>query len=87
MGYYDTLRVLRNLDGYVYTFKRKKESYFNWIIRKIDERKIRRVKNFFRVKTNKAAIIKSLEYIMEKEKIYYYQIYRLPKVLHFVKKH
>lgn len=87
MGYYDTLRVLRNLDGYVYTFKRKKESYFNWIIRKIDERKIRRVKNFFRVKTNKAAIIKSLEYIMEKEKIYYYQIYRLPKVLHYVKKH
>ncbi|MCI8575325.1 MAG: patatin-like phospholipase family protein [Bacilli bacterium] len=87
MGYYDTLRVLRNLDGYVYTFKRKKESYFEWIARNVEERKKRRVKNFFHTKSDKETVIKALEYIMTKEKIYYYQIYKLPKVLHYVKKH
>ena len=87
MGYYDTLRILRHLDGFVYTFHRKKDWYFDWIIRSVDERKLRRVKNFFHTKNNKDTIIKALEYIMEKEKIYYYQIYKLPKVLHFVKKH
>jgi NTE family protein len=87
MGYYDTLRTLRNLDGFVYTFKRKKETYFEWISRNMDDRKKRRVKNFFHTKSDKETIIKALEYIMEKEKIYYYQIYHLPKVIHYVKKH
>ena len=86
MGYYDTLRILKKMDGYIYTFKPKKETYFNWIIRNIDERKIRRVQNFFHAKTNKETIIKSMEYIMEKEKIYYYQIYKIPKMIHYLKK-
>jgi len=87
MGYYDTLRILRNMDGYIYTFKRKKEKYFDWIARKVEEKKLRRIKNFFHVKTTKAAIIKSMEYIMEKEKIDFYQIYRIPKVLRNLKKY
>lgn len=86
MGYYDTLRILRNLDGYIYTFKRKKDWYFNWITRKVEKRRLRRIKNFFKVKTNKEAVIKALEYIMEKEHIYYYQIYRVPKVLRNLQK-
>lgn len=87
MGYYDTLRILQHLDGYIYTFKRKKENYYKWISRKIEKKRMRRIKNFFHVQTEKEAIIKSMEYIMEKEKIYYYQIYKVPKVLRFLKKH
>lgn len=87
MGYYDTLRVLRNLDGYIYTFKRKKEKYFEWMARHIDKKRIRRIKNFFHVEGTKEAIIKSLEYVMEKEHIYYYQIYKVPKVIKYLKKH
>ncbi len=86
MGYYDTLRVLKKLDGYKFTFYPKRDFYFEWITRKIDDRKLRRIENFFSVKTKKAAVIKSIEYVMEKEKIYYYQIYHLPKIIHNLKK-
>lgn len=87
MGYYDTLRILRNLNGYVYTFEKKKEAYFEWIARRIESKRLRRIKNFFHAETTKEAIIKSLEYIMEKERIYYYQIYKVPKVIRYIKKH
>lgn len=86
MGYYDTLRVLKNLDGYRYTFYKTREGYFNFITRKVDERKLRRVLNFFHAKSKKEVVIKAMEYIMEREKIYYYQIYRLSKMLRILKK-
>lgn len=86
MGYYDTLRILKKLDGYKYTFRRKNDFYYEFITRKIDKRVIRRIKNFFRAKTTKEVVIKSLEYVMEREKIYYYHIYRVPKVIKTLKK-
>lgn len=86
MGYYDTLRILKKLDGYKYTFHRKSDNYFKWITRKIEKRKQRRVENFFHTKTPKETVIKALEYIMEKEKINYYQIYRSPKIIKMIKK-
>jgi len=86
MGYYDTLRILKKLDGYKYTFQKKTESYYNWISRKIDLRKYRRVQNFFHTHSKKETIIKAVEYIMEKEKVYYYQIYHMPKIIYLLKK-
>ncbi len=87
MGYYDTMRILRKLDGYVYTFKPKKEWYYDHICRHVTDSQMRRIKNFFHVKSNKEAIIKSLEYVMEKEKINYYDIYKIPKVIRSIKKY
>lgn len=87
MGYYDTLRILRNYDGYVYTFKRKKEAFFNRAVRKVEEAKLRRVKNFFGAKTNKKAVVKAIEYIMQKEGIDYYKVYRIRKVIRNLKKY
>lgn len=86
MGYYDTLRVLKNYDGYKYTFYNKSENYYEWITRKIDDKKMRRVENFFRTKNKKVTVIKAIEYVMEKEKVYYYQIYRVSKVIKYLKK-
>ena len=86
MGYYDTLRILKHYDGYKYTFYNKRENYYNWIVRKMEDRQYRRVQNFFRTKTKKETIIKALEYVMEKEKIYYYQIYRVPKIIKNIQK-
>lgn len=81
MGYYDTLREIKHYDGYNYIFKNKKDSYYNLLVRKINKQEIKRVMNFFNVDTNKMAVIRSLEYIMAKEKISYYDVYRLPKML------
>lgn len=81
MGYYDTLREIKQYDGYYYVFKNKKDRYYNLLVRKISKQEIRRVMNFFNVNTNKMAVISSLEYIMTKEKISYYDVYKIPKML------
>ncbi len=86
MGYYDTLRVLKKLDGYNYVFKVKKERYYKWINRKVNKYDYRRVKKFFRAHSYKDTTIKAIEYIMEREEYNYYQIWDLKKVLKKVKK-
>ncbi len=86
MGYYDTLRILKNLDGYQYVFKRKSKKYYKWLNRKIPKYEYRRIKNFFKSKSYKETTIKALEYIMEKEQINYYQIYNSKKIIKKIKK-
>lgn len=86
MGYYDTIRIVKKLDGYHYCFKRRPEFIYNFLIRKIHKKRINRVMSFFNVKTKKLAIIKSLEYIMQKEEIDYYKIYSPLKILRKIKK-
>lgn len=81
MGYYDTLRVLKNYDGYKYTFKRKNDCFYNFLCRKVNKRELKRIKNFFNVTSNKEAVIKSFEYVMEKEQISYYDVYKPYKIL------
>ena len=81
MGYYDTIRVLKKLDGYKYCFKRRKESYYKFLCRKVDKRLIRRVMNFFNVDDCKSVVIKSLEYILEKDNVDYYDVYYSYKLI------
>lgn len=75
MGYYDTIRVLKKLDGYKYCFKKKFNFIYSIYLRNVDNKLLRRVCNFFNVDNGKDAIIKSLEYVMEKESIDYYDVY------------
>ena len=81
MGYYDTLRLLRNLDGYKYCFRRRKDSFYDYLVRNIDKRELKRVKNFFNAKSNKEAVIKALEYVCSKENVSYYDVYRPYKMI------
>ena len=67
MGYYDALKVLKNLDGYEYVFKVKRKNYFKWINRKISKYEYRRIKHFLNGENRKDTTIKALEYIMKKE--------------------
>lgn len=86
MGYYDTIRVLKKLDGYKYCFKRKSENYYKFLCRKVDKRLLKRVMNFFKVETYKGVVIKSLEYILEKENVDYYDVYNPVKYIKYYKK-
>ncbi len=85
LGYFDAMRVLKKFDGYRFSFKPKKERYFNRITRKITLKELNRLKTFFKVKTTKEVVIKSLEYLMEKNNIDYYQVYRIPKMIKSMK--
>ncbi len=75
MGYYDTLRVLKRLDGYKYCFKPKSEKYYKFVTRKISSKLVRRTMNFFRTESYKECVIKAFEYVGEQEQISYYKVY------------
>lgn len=83
MGYYDTLRLLKRLDGYKYCFKRRSEQYYEFITRKVEKRLLRRTMSFFDTKSYKETVIKSLEYYCEHEKVDYYKVYNS---YHLIKK-
>lgn len=86
MGYCDTIRILKNFDGYKYLFKSKSGNYYKFLGRKISSRLLKRIYSFFNVDNIRDAVIKSLEYIMEKEKYDYYKIYKPYKVIKEIKK-
>jgi len=87
MGYYDAIRVLKGYDGEKYIFKRKSEKFYKFINRKVSNKIYWRVKNFFNTKTYKETTIKAIEYIMEKENINYYEIYKVTRLLRNLKKY
>lgn len=86
MGYYDALRVLKNLDGVYYCFKNYPLFYYQLITRKINKKLKKRVMEFFNAKNDKEAVIKSLEYVMKRENIDYYKVYKPDKMIRKVKK-
>lgn len=86
IGYFDTLKVLKNYDGYKYCFKRLPNWYYDLLVRKIDDKLLNRTKKFFKVKTSKEAIIKSLEFIMKEENISYFKIYHPYRLAKLIKK-
>lgn len=75
LGYYDTLKVLKNLDGYKYYFKNKKEKYYEKITKKIDEDLIIKLKFKYRTLETKDLVIKILEDILKKENLERFKIY------------
>ncbi|MBQ7030959.1 MAG: patatin-like phospholipase family protein [Bacilli bacterium] len=85
LGYYDTLKVLKNYDGYNFIFKKYPKLLYNILARKIDKDLYKRVKRYFRAEDNKELILKALEYTMMKEEITYFNIWGLFKQIKFVK--
>lgn len=81
MGYYDTMRVLKGFDGFKYCFKFKKEKYYKFLCRKIDKQLVKRVMNFFDVVAYKDTVIKALEYVLEKDGVDYYNVYKPYRII------
>ncbi len=86
MGYYDAIRVLKNLDGEKYVFKRRSDRYYKFINKNVSKYLYKRVKNFFKAKDIRETTIKALEYIMEGNKFNYYKIYDVARVIRVLKK-
>lgn len=86
MGYYDTIRVIKKIDGNYYCFKNNPSIFYKWITRKISRKEINHIKGFFNARTEKEAVIKSLEYVMKNENIDYYQIYKPYTIIKEIKK-
>lgn len=86
MGYYDAIRVLKNYDGYYYVFKNKPEGFYSFLNRKVSIKLYQRVQRFFKTKSYKETTIKAMEYVMRKEQINYYEIYKPLVMLRYLKK-
>lgn len=84
MGYYDTYLKFNKLDGFKYYFKKFK--YYKYLTRKVDDKKLSLIKLRFRTPDLKDVVIKSIENILENNKIYYYKVYSIPKIIKFIKK-
>lgn len=81
IGYYDTLKVLKKYDGYKYIFKNKSDDYFKKLNSKVTKDTYNLIKGFIGAKNDKEMIIKSLEYLMNKEDETYFNIYKISKLI------
>ena len=81
MGYFDTLKYLNKLLGYKYNFHKTIFFNYNHAVKNIDKFTLKRIYSFFNCNDNKTAIIKSLEYIMEKENYEYNNVYRIKQII------
>ena len=85
LGYYDTLKVLKNYNGYNYIFKKYPNWVYNTLAKKINDDLYKRCKRYFQAKNNKELILKALEYVMMKEECTYFKVYGLFEQISYVK--
>ena len=86
LGYYDTLKVLKSYDGYNYIFKHHSDFWYNSLVRFVNEELLERVKKYFKVKSNRELVLKSLEYCMMKEDSSYFKVYGVYKEIRNLRK-
>ena len=82
MGYYDTIKVLKKLDGNKYIFKKRPNFYYSFLVRRLPTDFIKKNHTL----EPKNMVIKYLELYLEKNKKTYYQIYTPYKLLRELKK-
>ena len=87
LGYYDTIKVLKSLDGYKYIFKKVPNWYYKRALRSVNNNTISRMQNLFKAKDEKELILKALEYVMKLEKAEYTCIYRPFKEIRRINKY
>ena len=85
LGYYDTLKVIKNYDGYKYIFKNYNDIVYNTLVKNVDEEIYTKCKKYFRTRNNKELVLKSLEYVMMKEKMTYFNVYNLFKLINNIR--
>lgn len=84
MGYYDTLLFFNKLDGFIYYFK--KFYFYKFLTRYVNDNLINLIKLKFKTPNEKDIVIKSIEMILKENKIEYYKIYSIPKIIKYIKK-
>lgn len=81
MGYYDTLRVLKDFDGRKYIFKKRGKWYYKYLLKFVDKDIVYSMSKLFGTKDEKRLVIKVVEYVMKKEEFTYYNVYRIKDVI------
>lgn len=85
LGYYDTLKVLKNYDGDNFIFKKHSKWVYNRLTKRVSSDLYKKVQKYFKEEDNKKLILKALEYIMLKEEVTYFKIYSIYEMIKYVK--
>lgn len=85
LGYFDTMRILKDFDGKKYLFKKRGLWYYELMLKHVSKKDRELMEKFFATKNAKRLIIKSLEFIMKKEKFEYYHVYKVTEVIKRIK--
>ncbi len=75
MGYYDAIKIFKNLDGYKFVFAKKPKWVYNLLARRVSKKTLRRARAFFMTYNNKDLILKSIEYVLSRENAEYAKVY------------
>lgn len=81
MGYYDTLKILKNLDGENYIFKKRSNFFYKRLIKKASYQTIEILKVILNENDPKKIVIKALENIMNDNNETYFNIYDVKKLI------
>ncbi|HOP65794.1 MAG TPA: patatin-like phospholipase family protein [Bacilli bacterium] len=86
LGYLDTLKVMKKIDGVDYSFKFKNENYYSKLIKRVDKDLLSKSIKHYKTTNPKKLVLRVLEYILRTEKKDIYQIYRPRAIIKYIKK-
>ena len=86
LGYYDALKVIKNLDGLDYYFKNRKDKYYDRIVRRVNSNTLESLKKKYHTTSNKKLVIKIIEKIFKENSISPFKIYSAKYAIRYIKK-
>ncbi|MDD2208397.1 MAG: patatin-like phospholipase family protein [Bacilli bacterium] len=87
MGYYDALKVIKNLDGEDYYFYNKNDRYYHRLIRKVDKDILSRLKMKYKTDDSKIIVIKIMEFLFKEFDYEEFNIYNIKKEIRYMRKY
>lgn len=87
LGFYDALKVIRNLDGDNYYFNYKSTKYYDRIVRKVDEKALKKLKIKFLCDNNKDLVIKVVELLLNKNNVDNLRLLNIKKQIRYIRKY
>lgn len=75
LGYYDTIKTVKGLDGYKYIFKPHPSLYYERMLRHFSKEELEHFQNYFFTTDNKKMILLCIEEILKLEHAKYNKIY------------
>lgn len=86
IGYYDTMQVLKKLDGIDYYFVHKRDAFYERVLRKFTRLEVKTMMARYLAKDEKELVIKLIERVLKKEKKEKYQIYYQRAIIKHIQK-
>ena len=87
LGYYDTLKVIKELDGYDYYFKPKSYNYYSKLTKNISNKHFDKLSIKYRTTSIKEIIIKAIEEILKNNNVDKFKVRNINQTIKYIKKH